>query len=427
MFQRSQFIVIFFCLTFHGTAIAQPVDCAGTRIPLTVSSSSRPYVHMRLGDHEGMVMLDTGASLSHIDAATFGVAPGSSVRLNRSSLPTLSSGVFYSTNTLLDSDSGGKQIGTIGTDLLAHQTVAFHYDSDQPYVILSSQRCPSQAFEEAGFIGIAQQGHYAADLRRVQAGTANIPVIFIRIGMVTAPVWIDTGDGAPPPHRGPVMINDALFQKLRAAGIPMRAVGTARTTDCKGRTTEDHLWHVEDQPLAFTTAEGEAAFEYGPPLLLVRQSGGKCGTIGEMSAPFGTIGASYLLRWGTVVFDGFNERVWVAKHRAAASPQPPYAAMAAAWNKRGGFTIAFAKEIDGARQRSLSVCNEKNGDCALAPHSAQPSSFACMTLARNLQDQTKLYLALASTFATSRTKAAESCSKVSGRSCQLAYSACNDT
>ena len=90
------------------------------------------------------------------------------------------------------------------------------------------------------------------------------------------------------------------------------------------------------------------------------------------------------------MFDGFNERVWVAKHRAAASPQPPYAAMAAAWNKRGGFTIALAKDINDARQRSLSVCNEKNGDCALA-HAAQPSSFACMTLARNPQDQTKLY------------------------------------
>ena len=50
-----------------------------------------------------------------------------------------------------------------------------------------------------------------------------------------------------------------------------------------------------------------------------------------------------------------------------------------------------------------------------------------MTLARNLQDQTKLYLASASTLATSRTNAVESCSKVSGRSCQLAYSACNDT
>ena len=147
----------------------------------------------------------------------------------------------------------------------------------------------------------------------------------------------------------------------------MRAVGTARTTDCKGRTTEDQLWRVHSQPLTFTTADGNAAFEYGPPLLHVRQSGGKCGTIGEMSAPFGTIGASYLLRWGTVVFDGFNEQVWVAKHRAAASPQPPYAAMATAWNKRGGFTIAFAKDIDDARQRSLLVCNEKNGDCALAP------------------------------------------------------------
>ena len=108
MFQRSQFIVVLFCVAFHGTAIAQPVDCAGRRIPLTVSSSSRPYVHMRIGDHEGMVMLDTGAGLSHIDAATFGVTPGSSVRLNGSSLPTLSSGVFHSTNTLQDSKFWGK-------------------------------------------------------------------------------------------------------------------------------------------------------------------------------------------------------------------------------------------------------------------------------------------------------------------------------
>ena len=83
----------------------------------------------------------------------------------------------------------------------------------------------------------------------------------------------------------------------------------------------------------------------------------------------------------------------------------------------GGFTIAFAKDIDDARQRSLLVCNGKNGDCALA-HAAQPSLFACMTLARNLQDQTKLYLASASTLATSRTNAVESCSKVSGRYCQ---------
>jgi hypothetical protein len=41
----------------------------------------------------------------------------------------------------------------------------------------------------------------------------------------------------------------------------------------------------------------------------------RCGGISTFAEPFAQIGASWLSRWGTSVFDGLNSAVWIPARR----------------------------------------------------------------------------------------------------------------
>ena len=194
--------------------------------------------------------------------------------------------------------------------------------------------------------------------------------------------------------------------------------------DCAGNRTKTELLQVQDTALVFADRAGQPLFINGPPTLQVRQPS-TCGTIAEMKQPFGMLSALQLLRWGNVIFDGPNARMWISRKRAAVWPAPGYRAMAVAWNQGGAFTVTLDDSFDAAKSRALSVCNEKNGNCTLGG-SVNGFGFACLAVARNRERTTGLYYASRGSLDASRTAALENCTKPSGSACKIEYSACND-
>lgn len=317
-----------FWLMLGAPAFAQPaMICPGGTIALDISAAAKPFVRMRLGEHEGNFLIDTGATRTHVDSRLYGVAPGSRIALQGSSLPTLAGGTFWAVDLSSQRQFAprGGFAGAIGTDVLSTRTVEFHYEAARPYLVLSTQLCDPQLFEDAGFVSIAQQGYGASDAwrawvaSRVEPETeiarrSNLPIIYARIGSVIAPFWLDTGLGDRTARQLTLHVNGAVLSRLRDANVTMRRAGSVISSDCQGNRSSNALWRVDDAPIVFTTADGKALFAYDAPVLQLR---GKtpCGTIGNWSEPIGTVGTLFLPRWGTVVFDGPNKRVWV--HRAA--------------------------------------------------------------------------------------------------------------
>jgi hypothetical protein len=300
-------------------AFAQSAVCPGGSIALDVSIEATPHVHMQLGGRNGNFLIDTGASTSSVDARIFGVTVGSSIRIEGPTFPTVSGGNFAVFDWSHAPAPPGGLAGVIGTDFLSLRIAEFHYDARQPYLAVSQQRCSARQFEDGGFTAIPQEGYYSADTTRLRPNTLNIPVIFIRIGSVIAPAQIDSGFSESGSVRGVVQINEALFRDLGNAGIVMNPFTTVTLsiTDCRGNRSVPALWRVQGNPLQITTHEGEAVFEFEPPLLEVKPTPTSCGGIATSPEPMGQIGAEYLQRWGTFVLDPFNERVWVKKAQAA--------------------------------------------------------------------------------------------------------------
>jgi hypothetical protein len=304
-------------------AFAQQPICPGTRAELDTSLSLLPFVRMRLGNREGNFLIDTAANRNFVDAQTFGLSPGEKVRINGSSLPTLSAADFLAhDNRPVTAPGGGRAAGVIGTDFVSLRSVEFHYDSAQPHMVISSQPCPTLQLERAGFIPISQKGYYSSDQRRLQPQHFNIPVAFVRIGSVSAPVWIDSGYSEQGPRPGVIQINALLFQRLRDSGVLLQQAGSVSTGDCNGNIANETLWQVRGMPLSLTTREGKPVFGDEAPLLQVRGPNTCGGGIGGLNEPWGLIGAVYLKWWNTVVFDGPNEKVWVKKVAVPERPEP---------------------------------------------------------------------------------------------------------
>jgi hypothetical protein len=421
-------------LTFADPVHAQQhMLCPGASVPLDISFAFEPFVRMRLGNREGNFLIDTGSDNSGLDAGLFGVAVGSKVKISGSSLPTVDGGLFrtYDLAQIQQFAPPGGHAGFIGTDILSSRTVEYHYEAAQPYLVLSKQRCTLRQFEDAGFVSISQQGFRSSATWWSWATSwlpapdrVNIPVIYVQIGTVRAPVWLDSGMAERGKKHAVIMINDALFQQLRDAGIAMNPAGTAENIDCLGTKVDDKQWQVDSAPLVFSTQDGQRLFEYSPPTLQVHAAS-PCGTIGNHREPLGMVGALFLARWGTVVFDGLNERVWVTSNRTPVSPHEVYRSIALARNETGGWSVTDADSLDSAKAESVSLCNEKRGNCKIEA-TIGPSQFLCLAIARSAQNKNLPSEAINGSLAAARSVALETCAKLNGATCNLEYSRCND-
>jgi hypothetical protein len=240
----------------------------------------------------------------------------------------------------------------------------------------------------------------------------------MRIGDVSTLVQLDTG--LQTNSRSMVMINEALLQQLRNAGIAMSQVGSDTSTNCQGLEIQKTFWQVESTSLVFTTRDGEELFEYGPPLLAATARN-PC-SVDSASGPHALLSARFLPRWGTVIFDGPNERVWVPKHPSPVSVHPAYHAMALAWNDKGGWILTTGSSVEEANASSLLGCNKQNGNCRLTA-AVGPFQFLCLGIA-GVQNKGSLNYAVRASLKAARSAALEACQKLNNE-CETRYAGCN--
>jgi hypothetical protein len=213
--------------------------------------------------------------------------------------------------------SDGRQIGQIGTDMLQHRVVEFHYEATPPYLAVSDQPCSAERLQAAGFVPIAQHGFFGKDRSRLGGIVDNTPVAFMRIGTVTVPAWIDSGF-VEANSSGTVQTNELVLDALRSAGVTVAPAGSGQVINCHGETFDVKYWRAVGAPMQIATEEGRTLFRYGAPVLMVMPRN-SCSGPGNVDVPVARIGAAYLNQWSTFVLDALGERVWLSPPRARAT------------------------------------------------------------------------------------------------------------
>ena len=233
---------------------------------------------------------------------------GMAIVLSGFSLPLAEGGVFAAADLSSFAAPFGSQLGTIGTDFLSLGTIQFHYEQSQSFATVGREACDQDALQRAGFTAVGLPGYYAADLSNLKRGMPNVPVIRLRIGETTFPAQVDTGYGDLP--QGVVQVNAALMRTLRVTGMPMHSLSSdVVTIGCSG-TYAYERWQIEREEVSIISSDGRVVASYPPPLLEIKADV-HCSGISMFDEPFAQIGAFWLSRWGTSVFDGLNSTVWI--------------------------------------------------------------------------------------------------------------------
>ena len=291
-----------------ATALAATPVCNGKHIPIDTSVFTKPFANLALGGNRGDFLIDTGATQSQIDMRRYAVPEGMKIVLSGFSLPLAEGGVFAAADLSSFAAPFGSQLGTIGTDFLSLGTIQFHYEQSQSFITLGREACDHATLQRAGFTAVGLPGYYGADLRHLKRGMPNVPVIQLRIGDATFPAQIDTGYGDFP--RGVIQINGALLRTLRMTGMPMHSLPSDVVTIGSSGTYAYERWQIEREQVSITTPDGRVVASYPPPLLELKTDV-HCSGISMFDEPFAQIGAFWLSRWGTSVFDGLNSTVWI--------------------------------------------------------------------------------------------------------------------
>ena len=318
--QRS-FGVLFFLLASSTIATepsgAETTICGGIPEAIDISLSGEPFANLELGGRRGFFLIDTGGTDSLVDMQRYGRSVATKISLTGFSLPSVWDGIFTAADLhSFSNPAGGGELGVVGTDLLSRVSIEFHYEQPHPFAAFAMQACDEATLQRAGFVGVGLEGYYQADWSQLKPGMPNIPVIGLRIGQITFPAQVDTGLGDVP--KGTVQVNAAVMRILREAGMRMHQVpNDVVTFTCSGRINFER-WQIEHEELAVVTQDGKTVAKYPPPLLELKSNNG-CGGISGYAEPFAQIGASWLSRWGTSVFQGLGyglrSTVWIASTR----------------------------------------------------------------------------------------------------------------
>jgi hypothetical protein len=290
--------------------------------------------------------------------------------------------------------------------------------------VISQEPCSAERLQAAGFVAVSQHGYYGRDTSRIGRIADNVPVVFIRIGRVKVPAWIDTGF-TETNTAGTVQVNALLLQQLRAAGVAMLLAGTDRATNCHGEQLMSPRWRVVGVPMQVTNEQDRIIFTHDAPALseLPKNS---CSGPGNAEVPIARVGAAYVRWWGTLVLDSLNERVWLAPARARTPERPTvYTALAIASNDAGVFTVTSAPSLDRAKASALSSCNKAAGPCTLSSLAIDSSEPRCLAIARNPQNRIKMIPVAHASLDQARKTALEDCARKTGSDCKVEYSGCN--
>ncbi len=284
-------------------------SCPDARIPLNTSVGGTPIASLTVGGNSGWFLIDSGASLSAVDAHAYGLAAGAAVELSPPFCDSRKS-VFRAEDLGSFAAPAGGQRGRIGTDILAGLAVTFSYADPAPGMTVHAGNLDPAPLTAAGFVEIDRPGYYGAVASERLPGSTGVPEVGLAIGSVAVPAQLDTGfDDARDP--GIVQGNAALMAELRQNGVAMHPVPAGSTLGCAGLRPYPR-WRIDSAGLEVARADGTPAKAYPAPLLEIKDDVA-CGGIAAFSKPFAQIGASWLGRWRTTILDGAGGRVWMPR------------------------------------------------------------------------------------------------------------------
>jgi len=295
--------------------------CHGIRRDLVVASNM-PYVSVKIGNSEGMFLLDFGTTGSTIDTNGF----KNNVR------PKL---VLGTTNQFADFDFYGswgtvnlniqdhsniqglgavRQAGILGTDFLSLNSFTVDYQNGALYRN-DNNFCNDSILLSEGFKPISTVGYYSNDPSKIKQGAFNIPTVPVKIGTIQAVAQIDPGFNDRIHHHS-VNINKAFFDSLRAAGIQLQPfpTGNIQLTTCAGvLETVTAFKLAMNNRFEVVGTDGNAVISVSDAVIFVKdppQEALKCGGIGVWKTPAAQIGASFISESRQVIFDPYNSLVW---------------------------------------------------------------------------------------------------------------------
>lgn len=284
-------------------------SCPDARIPLNTSVGGTPIASLTVGGNSGWFLINSGASLSAVDAHAYGLAAGAAVELSPP-FCDLRKSVFRAEDLGSFAAPAGGQRGRIGTDILAGLAVTFSYADPAPGMTVHAGNLDPAPLTAAGFVEIDRPGYYGAVASERLPGSTGVPEVGLAIGSVAVPAQLDTGfDDARDP--GIVQGNAALMAELRQNGVAMHPVPAGSTLGCAGLRPYPR-WRIDLAGLEVARADGTPAKAYPAPLLEIKDDVA-CGGIAAFSKPFAQIGASWLGRWRTTILDGAGGRVWMPR------------------------------------------------------------------------------------------------------------------
>lgn len=281
--------------------------CAGRRFAIeTVSGGASPYITLTADDQRGAFLIDYGATISTLSSERFGNSAADGA-ISRFDLPTFPTAHFSLSRYWATRAPHGGQLGVIGTDFLSVLTADFTYAPFNRSVIISGEACSADVLAQRKLVPIRQTGFFSSNPARLAPGRLNVPVVFLKIGPVTTWAQIDTGyDDIN--RQLSIDINEALYNKLAAAGVTLAGAGTIQISTCAGVESRS----AYRTPVVTVVTETGAFVRTLGPAHLLRKSTASCGGIANLSEPAAQVAASLFPMMGEIVFDPRNDTVWVA-------------------------------------------------------------------------------------------------------------------
>jgi hypothetical protein len=224
--------------------------------------------------------------------------------------PALRAADFALGGASFSSLPAGQLLGTIGTDILSQMSVQFTDGS----VFLGNEACPADTLRELGFVPINQHGFFSADRSAIDPSHANVPIVYMSLGDVRVFAQFDTGyDDLRYVHT--VDINQALFDRLIASGAELELLGETRLETCKGSESRK-VYRMKNRNAVIENERAKPIVAMSDVFLSLKQANG-CGGIAASRVPAAQLAASFLEIFGTIIFDGKSETVWVGGDKHA--------------------------------------------------------------------------------------------------------------
>jgi hypothetical protein len=343
---RSYFILGFFFgvlvlnIESLGATSAQAADwsCLGNAIALNADTNS-PYAQLNFSfdpaaaPAQGWFLLDTGSNFSHLDISTEAAA-SNGTRPNPLQLDFFSTIPFprFTWNDFSKFSLPFRQIGIIGTNVLAKNVYAIDFQHHSLYQTAFDGGCSADQLHANGLVSISTQGYYSDHLKDLFRGdhirpsqananqsiVPNVPTIPVQIGSATAIAQIDTGfDDRVHPfsvNMNPAFLKAVNADRPRLVLIPEMGVVSLQTCVSGAVETTTAYRLAPGETFDWLAADGSIADHWSNAIFFVKETPPAaiiCGGISTWEIPAAQLGVSFLQNLGMLILNAHSQTVWV--------------------------------------------------------------------------------------------------------------------